>query len=76
MVPRWNSNFNLYTIMKKSVMKAICGMAAATSLILVCGEADSFIGQILWSGSMLAIFAISAKGIERCMTEEEKEERV
>jgi hypothetical protein len=32
--------------------------------------------QILWSGSWLAVFAISAKGFEMCMTDEEKEERV
>ena len=57
-------------------MKTICGMAATASLFLVCGEADSLIGQVLWTGSMLAIFAISAKGFEKCMTKEEKEERV
>ena len=62
--------------MKKSVMKAICGMAAVASLFLLTGEAESLVGQVLWSGSMLTIFAVSAKGFEKCMTKEEKEERV
>ena len=62
--------------MKKSVIKTICGMVAAISLIMVCGEAETIFNQILWSGSWLSVFAISAKGFEKYMSNEEKEEQV
>ena len=62
--------------MKKSVIKTICGVVAAISLVLVCGEAESVFNQILWSGSWLSVFAISAKGFEKCLTNEEQEEQV
>lgn len=62
--------------MKKSVIKTICGMVAVASLVLFCGEAESMFNQILWSGSWLAVFSISSKGFEMCMTDKEKEERV
>lgn len=76
MMLKWNSNFNLYTHMKKSIIKTICGVVAVISLVLVCGEAETMFRQILWSGSWMAVFAISAKGFEKCMSKEEKEERV
>jgi hypothetical protein len=62
--------------MKKSVIKTICGVVAAISLVMVCGEATSLLNQVLWSGAWFAIFLASAKGLEYCLTDEEKEERV
>lgn len=76
MTLKWNSNFNLYTHMKKSIIKTICGVVAVISLVLVCGESETLFKQILWSGSWMAVFAISAKGVEKCLSEEEKKERV
>lgn len=62
--------------MKKSVKKAIFGMVAITSLFLACSEAETSLSQCLWSGSMLVISYLSAKGVERNLSKEEKEERV
>ena len=62
--------------MKKSIIKTICGVVAAISLVMVCGKATSLLNQILWSGGWLAAFLASVKGFEYCMTDEEKEERV
>ena len=62
--------------MKTSVKKSIYGFIAIISLFLACSEADTTFNQILWSGSMLLISGISAKGFEKHMTTEEKEERV
>lgn len=62
--------------MKKEILKTICGVVAAISLVLACGEAESVFNQILWSGSWLSVFAISAKGFEKCLTNEEQEEQV
>ena len=47
-----------------------------TSLFLACGEAETILNQLLWSGSMMIICFASAKGLEALMTEEEKEGRV
>ena len=76
MMPKWNSNFNLYTHMKKEILKTILGMIGMTSLMLTCAEAETILNQLLWSGSMMLICYASMKGFERLMTDEEKEERV
>lgn len=57
-------------------MKTIYGMVAIVSLFLACSEAETGMSQILWSGSMLLICGLSAKGFEKYMTEEEKNETV
>ena len=75
-MPRWNSNFNLYTHMKKGIIKTILGLVGMTSLMLTCAEAETMLSQLLWSGSMMIICFASAKGLEALMTKEEKEERV
>ena len=62
--------------MKKRILKTICGVVAAISLVLMCGESDILINQLLWTGSWIAVFAIAVKGIEYCLTDEEKEEQV
>lgn len=46
------------------------------SLMLACGEAETILNQLLWSGSMMFICFASAKGWEALSTEEEKEGRV
>lgn len=62
--------------MKTSIIRTILGMVSIFSLFLACGEADSAVGQILWSGSWLLVSGLSAKRFEKYMTKEEKEERV
>lgn len=62
--------------MKKTIIKTIYGVVAAISLVLMCGESDIRINQLLWTGSWVAVFAISAKGFEKHMSNEEKEEQV
>lgn len=62
--------------MKKEILKTICGVVAAISLVLACGEADTLFNQIIWSGAWLSAFVASAKGFERCLTNEEQEEQV
>lgn len=76
MMPKWSSNFNLYTHMKKEILNTILGMIGMTSLMLTCAEADTILNQLLWSGSMMLICYASMKVFERLMTDEEKEERV
>ena len=76
MMPRWNSNFNLYTHMKKEILKKILGMTGMFSLFLACAEAETILSQVLWSGSMIAICFASMKGYEVLMTDEDKEENV
>ena len=75
-MPKWSSNFNLYTHMKKEILNTILGMIGMTSLMLTCAEADTILNQLLWSGSMMLICYASMKVFERLMTDEEKEERV
>jgi hypothetical protein len=62
--------------MKKEIKKTIYGLVVMVSIFLACGEAETMFNQILWSGSFLSIAALAARGFERNMTEEEKEERV
>lgn len=62
--------------MKKSIVKTILGMASLISLFLACSEAESALGQALWSGSWLLVAGLSAKGFEKYMTDEEREEEV
>ena len=62
--------------MKSTIIKTILGMAALISLFLACAEAETFFSQILWSGSMLLICGVSAKGLERYMSNEEINEEV
>lgn len=49
-MPGWNSIFNLYTHMKKIILAII-----AICLILSCGEAETALLQLIWSGSLLLI---------------------
>ena len=76
MVQKWNSNFNLYTHMKKRILKTICSVVAAISLVLAGGVSENRIMNILWTGSWVAVFFLAAKGMEYCLTDEEKEEQV
>lgn len=62
--------------MKKEIKKNIYGLVGMSSLFLACGEAETMFMQILWSGAMLTITALAARGFCNNMTEEEKEERV
>ena len=62
--------------MKKSILKSVLGLTAMASLMLACGEAETILNQLLWSGSMMFICFASAKGWEALSTEEEKEGRV
>ena len=62
--------------MKNSIIKTILGMVAIISLFLACSEAESRLGQALWSGSCLLVAGLSAKGVEKYMTDEEREEEV
>lgn len=62
--------------MKTKILKSVLGLTAMTSLFLACGEAETILNQLLWSGSMMIICFASAKGLEALMTEEEKEGRV
>lgn len=62
--------------MKAKIMRTIYGMVTVASLFLACSEAETGMIQILWSGSMLLICGLSAKGFEKYMTEEEKNETV
>jgi hypothetical protein len=57
--------------MKTSIKKTILGMVAITSLFLACGEADSALTQILWSGSMMLICYLSGKALTKYLSEEE-----
>lgn len=56
--------------MRKSIKKAICTMATIISFVLLTAEAESAGKQVLWSGSMLAVLCVSAKGLEKCLKEE------
>lgn len=49
-MPKWNSNFNLYTHMKKEILKTILGFVGMMSLFLACGEGETILSQFLWSG--------------------------
>lgn len=62
--------------MKKEILKSILGVIGFFSLFLACGEAETALSQLLWSGSMMLICFASMKGYEKLMTDEEKEERV
>ena len=58
-------------------MRTILGMIIVGSLFLACAEAETWFIQILWSGTMLTICAISAKAFEKkYMTKEELEEKI
>ena len=71
-----HSNFNLYTIMKNSIIRFILGMVTIISLFLAGSEADSAFNQLLWSGSCLLVCGISGKAFSKYLTNEEKEEQV
>lgn len=45
-------------------------MATIISFVLLTAEAESAGKQVLWSGSMLAVLCVSAKGLEKCLKEE------
>lgn len=61
----------------KTVIKNILAFIGISTLFLACAEADTLLGQILWSGSMITICAVCAKLFEKkFMTEEELEEEV
>ena len=62
--------------MKKEILKTILGMTGMFSLFLACGEAETALSQLLWSGSMMLICYASMKGLDALMTKEEKEEKV
>ena len=76
MMPRWNSNFNLYTHMKKSTKKNLFGFIGLVSLFLAGSEAETQLSQYLWSGSMMLITILCAIGVGNNLTDEEKEEKV
>ena len=62
--------------MKREILRTFLGMIGMTSLMLTCAEAETILGQLSWSGSMMLICFLSMKGFERLMADEEKEERV
>lgn len=57
-------------------MRGFYATLTMVSFILMLGEAETAMNQLLWSGSMMLICGFSAKGFEKYMTEEEKNERV
>ena len=57
-------------------MKTFFAFIAVMCLFLATASADSAINQILWSGPMLLIAAISGNAFAKRLTTEEKEERV
>ena len=62
--------------MKARILKNLYGLIAGMSLFLACAEAETIGSQLIWSGSMMAVCAVSAKRLDHYMTEEEKNERV
>ena len=59
----------------KNIIKDILGFICLTSLFLACAEAETFIAQIAWSLTMLAICAVSGWGVTKLMTKEELNEK-
>lgn len=62
--------------MKARILKNFYALIAGISLFLTCAEAETAKTQIIWSGSMMAICAVSVKRFEHYMTDEDKNERV
>ena len=62
--------------MKAKILRTVYGFVAVMSLFLACAEADTITTQVIWSCSMMLVSGLSAKGFEKYMTEEEKNERV
>lgn len=62
--------------MKKTIIKNILGIATVVSLFIACSEAETFINQILWSGSWLGITFLCGKAYAGMMSKAEKEEKV
>lgn len=58
----------------KKIKKAIYGLIAIASFVLACGESTDRTDQILWTGSMLLVSGLAAKGLERNMSDEERED--
>lgn len=62
--------------MKARILKNLYGLIAGISLFLACAEAETIKSQLIWSGSMMAVCAISAKRMDHYMTIEETQEKV
>lgn len=60
--------------MKKTILKSILGIATLLCLLLACGEATSADHQLIWTGSFLAVAAISCKGVEKFHEDDEEEQ--
>lgn len=61
---------------KNTIKRAIAIIVATISFMMITAEADSIIGQILWTATWMTAFAISARIIEATMSKEEQEEEV
>ena len=67
MMRKWNSNFNLYTHMKKIVKTSLLSVIGI-SLLAATFEAETALLQFVWSSTCLVICAASAailKNIEK-----------
>ena len=60
--------------MKNEILKTILGFVGLMSLFLACGEGETLLGQLLWSGSWMLICLASMKGIEYLEKKEKKEQ--
>ena len=57
--------------MKAKVFTTICAIVGALALVFIPAEASTLGLQILWSGSLLVVFLLCAKGIEKYGNDEQ-----